>query len=93
MGVKAENPDALFDDPILFHGRLRLQVVTKIVQVEVESEELKAQVAVLSDKIFDLERRCADREKTVSELQMKTESLKDQVSSSIIMQAYRIYQR
>ena len=62
-------------------------------QVEVESEELKAQVAVLSDKIFDLERRCADREKTVAELQMKTESLKDKVSISVIMQVYRISQR
>ena len=58
-----------------------------------ESEELKAQVAVMSDKIFDLERQCADREKTVAELQMKTESLKDKVSTSVIIQAYRISQR
>ena len=49
-------------------------------QVEVESGDLKAEVAMLTDKIFDWERRCADRDRNVADLQKQTESLKDKVS-------------
>ncbi|KAK7114423.1 kinesin-like protein KIFC3 [Littorina saxatilis] len=54
-------------------------VITKIIQVEVESEGLKEQVGELTDKVLDWERHCADRDKMVADMQKQIEFLNDKL--------------
>jgi cell division protein FtsL len=41
-------------------------VITKIVQVEVQSEDLRQQVGELNQRILEWEQRCTDRDRTVA---------------------------
>lgn len=53
-------------------------VITKIVQVEVESEDLKTQVGLLNQRIAEWEKHCVDRDRTVASMSQQLQKAQEE---------------